>query len=162
MKNIFYLILLFTGLCSCSQSIVVLNEKQLPEEIFYLPDQIRPYTGKCLIYYSGTNIIKEEMTFKDGILDGPMVSYYKDGSIKRKGEYRNSQFHGKWEYWCIEKKKIYEVNYSNDMLCGEYISWYSSGTLCEKGKYSKNRRTGSWIEYDQAGNVTRKKDYDIN
>jgi antitoxin component YwqK of YwqJK toxin-antitoxin module len=156
MKNTLYVLAIIVILGSCSYSKVVISENDLPEEIFYLPDEVHPYSGKCLIFYPGTEAVKQEMTFKKGILNGTMTTYYQNGNIKIKGEYKNGRLYGKWESWYEGGKKKFEVNYLNDTLNGEYMRWYVTGVMKEKGLYANNMRKGAWIEYDEAGMILKR------
>jgi len=144
---------------SCSSSGVVLSEKELPEEIFFLPDQIKPYTGKCVVYFNNSEIVKQEMSFKNGKLEGTLINYYCNGNIKRKGEYSNGLYNGKWEQWAEDGKKLYEVHYQNDTLCGDFLTWYSTGVLKQKGLYAENSKSGLCTEYDEAGMIIKKMNY---
>jgi antitoxin component YwqK of YwqJK toxin-antitoxin module len=159
MKNILLVIALLGSLCSCSQQEVIISESELPGYVFYLPGKITPYTGKCIMYFYGTTVVKEEMNFKKGILDGPYTSYYADGSVKRKGGYRNGKFHGSWEYWSNEGNKSYEVFFINDSLQGQYITYFPSGKLHEQGAYKKNYPYGTWSVYDESGKLLEKRSY---
>lgn len=123
MKKFVYYISAIILLASCSYSGVVISENELPEEIFYLSDQIKPYTGRCVMYFTNTEIIKQEMTFKDGKLNGTMLTYHRNGNIKRKGEYKDGLYNGKWELWTQNGKKLYEVHYKKDTLCGNFMLW---------------------------------------
>ncbi len=156
MKNAIYMLMVLLGLSSCSNSRIVVDENDLPEDVFYLPDQIRPYTGQCIIYFPDSEVVKEQMTFKKGILDGTMISYYSNGELKIKGEYKQGKLYGKWESWYEGGRKKYEVNYVNDTLSGNYMQWYNTGVLKEKGLYADNSRYGSWVEYDEAGMIVKK------
>jgi antitoxin component YwqK of YwqJK toxin-antitoxin module len=157
MKYIKYLIILLALLnVACSENGVVLTDEQIPDDIFYLKDQIKPYSGKCYIYYSKSKVLKEEMNFKKGILDGEHISYFQNGQIKRKGSYNNGQLNGKWTNYNEDGKLVFEVEYKNDTLIGRFISWYSTGVIKEKGSYLNNRKIGSWIHYDQAGMILAK------
>ena len=155
MKNLIYFLLLFTIFSSCCHSRVVITDEDLPEEVFYRSDRVKPYSGECVIYYSDTKIIKEEMTFRNGILHGPMTSYYMNGTIRRQGAFFNGKMEGKWESWYRDGKKQYTVNYSCDSLNGEYFEWYSTGVMKEKGIYAQNKPVGNWIAYDEAGMIIR-------
>jgi antitoxin component YwqK of YwqJK toxin-antitoxin module len=162
MKNHIIIILCIVGLGACTHTVTIVSEKQLTDDIFYLPDATKPYTGKCIINYKGTHITKELLSFRKGILNGSVIGYYENSKIKRKGEYLDGRFHGKWEYWDIKGNKSYEVNYKNDSLCGEYITWYPGGKILEKGSYLKNKRAGKWVMYDQNGSILKENKYDIN
>ena len=156
MKNLVYILIVLIGLSSCSHSHIVITDAELPEEVFFLPDQLKPFSGVCVIYYAGTENIKEEMTFEKGILHGPVTSYFTDGSVKRKGFYLRGRMHGKWESWYKNGMKRYIANYENDTLSGEYLEWYDTGVVKEKGLYAQNLRKGEWTEYDEAGMVIRR------
>jgi antitoxin component YwqK of YwqJK toxin-antitoxin module len=156
MKKLIYVLIVLLSFISCSKSLVVVNENDLPEDIFYLPEEIRPYTGQCIIYFPGTEVVKEQFTFKKGMLHGTTISYYQCGDLKIKGEYKDGRLYGKWESWYEGGKKKYEVNYVNDTLSGNYMQWYQTGVLKEKGLYAENSRYGAWVEYDEAGMIVKK------
>jgi antitoxin component YwqK of YwqJK toxin-antitoxin module len=156
MKKLLYIVIATLGLASCSNSRVVITEADMPEDMFYLDDEIKPYTGKAIIYFSGTEIIKEELTYKRGILNGEAISYFQNGKIKRRGEYKMGRLTGKWQSWYENGKKKYEVDYTNDTLSGAFTLWYATGVVKIRGSYSENNRVGQWIEYDEAGMVMNK------
>jgi antitoxin component YwqK of YwqJK toxin-antitoxin module len=157
MKLLIYCVLALAALSfSCSGRKVVLGENEIPEDVFYLPDEIKPYTGKCLVYYANTEKIKDEMCFKKGLLHGKWISYYKNGSVKCTGYYEHGNLDGKWKGYDENGKMIYEVEYTNDTLTGQYFSWYPTGVIKEKGTYAKNQKTGEWVSFDEAGMIIRK------
>jgi antitoxin component YwqK of YwqJK toxin-antitoxin module len=157
MKNIIYILIAITfSTSSCSKRNIVLTENNIPEDIFYLENDLKPYTGKCTIYYQGTESVKEIMNFKNGILNGLHISYYKNGQIKRTGSYENGYLDGKWTSYDPSGKKIYEVEYKNDTLIGRFISWYSTGVIREKGVYKDNQKVGEWLSYDESGMIVKK------
>jgi antitoxin component YwqK of YwqJK toxin-antitoxin module len=161
MKSLIFIISSVFLTISCSKQIII-SEDQLPEDTFYQSDKTTPYTGKCIVIFKGSEKVKEEMHFQQGILNGVWISYYENGNIARKGEYLNGMFHGKWESWSETGLKLYEVNYENDSLSGKYITWYKSGKLKEKGEYSANIRTGIWIYNDESGSAIEKKYNSLN
>ncbi len=153
MKNLIYFLLMLIGFSSCSHSRVVLTDNEIPEEAFYLSDQLKPYTGECVIYYTNSEIVKEEMNFKNGLLHGTMTGYYMNGNIRRQGDFVNGKMEGKWESWYQNGKKQYTAYFTNDTLNGKYIGWYATGVVKEKGLYAQNKPNGNWIEYDEAGMI---------
>ncbi len=156
MIKIYSTIFLCIFMLACSENEIILTENDLPEDMFYLKDDIRPFSGTCIIYYHGTKLIKERMHFKNGILEGLHTSYYKNGQIKRTGTYLQGNLHGTWTSFDLEGNKIYEVTYENDTLIGSFYSWYNTGVLKEKGCFLKNRRNGEWVQYDEAGMILLK------
>ena len=146
---IFVLLSIFGA--SCSKNTVILTEDDLPEDIFYLQDEIKPFSGKAYIYFLNSEKIKEEMNFKNGILHGTRISYHCNGQIKQLGEYQNGTFDGSWVSFCENGNKLYEVEYNHDTLEGNYVSWYSTGVIREKAIFSKNTIVGEVTIYDEAG-----------
>jgi antitoxin component YwqK of YwqJK toxin-antitoxin module len=160
MKTSIYILIILLGLSSCSKSKVILTEDQVPEDAFYLPDDVHPFTGKCIIYYTGTETVKEQMSFKKGILNGATMAYYPNGEIKVRGEYKNGKLYGRWESWYVGGKKKYEENYINDTLNGAYMQGYEKGVMKEKGLYAENMRSGAWVEFDEAGMIMKKLNFE--
>lgn len=111
---------------SCTQQEVVMLEDKMPEEKFYLQDQIKPYTGMCRVYYHDSNILKEQMNYREGVLSGIHLSYYKDGSIKRKGSYSEGSLNGIWIAYDSQGNTLYEVEYQKDSLVKEISNTYTS------------------------------------
>lgn len=138
---------------SCSTNEIIIAEEDIPESVFYLRDQIKPYTGSCLVYYHNTDKLKEKMQFKKGMLDGEHLSYYKSGQLKRRGYYVMGNMEGKWTCFDSKGNKTLEVEYKSDTLLGTFISWHSTGVIKQIGKYQNNIPTGNWTCYDQAGMI---------
>lgn len=153
-----YLLLLLLAVMgvSCSQSEVILTEDELPEDIFYLKDDIKPFTGKCYIYFSGTEQLKEQFTFKAGVLNGERISYHRSGEIKRIGNYDMGNTDGTWKAFDENGAQVLEVEYESDSLSGDYIAWYETGVIREKGFYHQNTPKGLWVSYDEAGMIIKK------
>jgi len=139
--------MLVTVACS---SKVTITEADIKSDIFYADKGTRPFTGKCRIVFSDTCLIKEEFTYKQGILHGKATAWYKNGQIRRRGSYSYGQISGRWEFWDENGKKTVEANYKNDALDGSYII-YANGRIREKGQFTDNRRTGKWFYYDEKG-----------
>jgi len=157
--RISWIILLFaSGLISCTKEIVI-TEAEISSDLLYTEDNINPFSGKCKVVYTDTELIKEVLTFRKGRLDGDARYYYQNGNIKWKGSYRNGFISGEWEYWDENGKIMYVVNYKHDTLEGEFASYHHNGTIKEKGCYSDNSRKGEWIVYSEKGQITSKKSY---
>lgn len=118
MKKTWFIILasLVVLLTSCTQNTVVLTEAELPDDIFYLQDELKPFTGKAIIYFNSTETVKEEMNYKKGYLDGERVSYYKNGQVKLQGEYNKGKYDGAWKKYSAEGNMLFIATYQNDSL----------------------------------------------
>jgi antitoxin component YwqK of YwqJK toxin-antitoxin module len=156
MKYIFYIILLSIITASCSQKNIVLSEDQLPEDVFYNDNDLKPFNGICTVFYTNSDNKKEELSFENGVLNGCHTSYYKNGNIRRQGYYKNGSLDGKWIMLNEKGIRIYEVEYKNDTLSGVYKTWYATGVPRAFGTYLQNKKSGQWVYYDEAGMITKK------
>ena len=142
------------SLCSCTREVVI-SEGELPEDVFYLDQQLEPFTGKCRIIYTDTNLVKEMLYFKNGRLNGEASSFYSSGRLKWRGNYVHGCLSGKWVFWDEKGNKTYEVHFQNDTMKGEYKSWYPNGQYKETGQFTDNSRTGEWQVYNEKGKIIR-------
>ncbi len=108
-----------------------------------------------MFVYNNTNIVKEQFTFKKGVLHGEAIAWYKNGKLRRKGSYCKGQISGKWEFWDEQGKKIIEAHYKEDILNGTYVALYANGRIKEKGEFADNRQTGKWAYYSENGQLIR-------
>ena len=154
-----YLIIIFCILFAACSKEIIITEEDIKEDLLYLNNDIKPFSGTCKILYSDTTLLKEKFEFVKGTLNGECYSYYKDGSLRWKGSYKMGKIFGKWEFWDNNGNKYCEVHFDNDIYNGFYKSWYANGQLKEAGQYSKNLKTGRWTAYDEAGKVMNESVY---
>ncbi|OFY53999.1 MAG: hypothetical protein A2Y87_01030 [Bacteroidetes bacterium RBG_13_46_8] len=147
-----YIFLAMLVLMSCGKEVII-TEEEIKPDMYYVRNDVDPFTGTCKVVFSDTNLLKEKFQFRKGILEGEAAAYYHGGNLRWKGHYKNGSCAGKWEYWDQHGNKVIEANYSNDTLTGPYYSWYSNGLMKEKGQFCQNSRTGRWISYNETGQV---------
>jgi len=146
-RGLYILIILIAG---CSGKVTI-TEADIKSDIFYTEGRTRPFSGKCIVVFSGTNLMKEEFTYRRGILHGQATAWYRNGQIRRHGSYCWGQISGKWEFWDVKGNKTLEANYENDVLNGMYTSLYSNGKIKEKGRFANNKRIGKWQYFNEGG-----------
>lgn len=145
-------IVVILSIC-CSRESVTVSEDDLTGDILYIKGSYRPFSGRCKVLYNNSSIIKEQFTFRNGILNGESIAWYRNGNLRRKGCYTNGHISGKWIFWDEEGHKTVEANYKFDSLDGFYVSLYPNGTIKEKGHFDSNRQTGKWLYYDENGRL---------
>jgi antitoxin component YwqK of YwqJK toxin-antitoxin module len=143
---------------ACSKEIVI-TEEQLKQDLLYLKDDIKPFSGTCNILFTDTNLIKEHFKFKDGALHGVSCSYFKYGNLKWRGEYREGKMSEKWEFWDKKGNKFCETHFKDDLYHGPYTAWHANGKVKETGQYENNKKTGIWTVYNDSGKVISKYNY---
>jgi antitoxin component YwqK of YwqJK toxin-antitoxin module len=135
---------------ACSGKVTI-TEAEIKSDIFYTDRNSRPFTGKCIVVFSDTSLIKDEFTYKHGILHGKATAWYKNGQMRRSGSYYKGLISGKWEFWDEKGNKTVEANYKDDVLNGSFVLLYSNGKIREKGQFADNKRTGQWSYYNEGG-----------
>jgi antitoxin component YwqK of YwqJK toxin-antitoxin module len=152
MKWYFYLLMMLAIACKGK---VTVTEDEIGADVFYSQGSYKPYSGKCVVVFNNTTVVKEQFTFRNGKLHGESLAWYKNGQMRRKGYYYKGQISGKWEFWNEAGNKTTEAHYKKDVLNGSYIALYTNGRIKEKGQFSENKRIGEWSLYDQDGRLIR-------
>lgn len=118
MKNftLIFTVIATLAFSSCGKGEIIISENDLSDGVFYLGNKLKPYTGKCVIYFNNTETIKEILNYKKGVLDGERISYYNNGSIKIQGEYKQGLYHGTWNSYSISGELLYSAKYRNDSI----------------------------------------------
>lgn len=108
------------------------------EEIFYAPNQNKPYTG----WVKADGVSLEDWTvagaliqFQKGKAHGLYITWYSDGQIKEKGRAKNGKKQGQW------------------------TKWHENGQMYEKGNYKNDEKYGLWIQWDKDGEETSRETY---
>lgn len=114
-------ILLLTA-CACSGKVII-TEKEISPDIFYVDGSYGPFTGKCsVVAHKGSQVL-EEFTYKEGRLHGETQIWYSNGRMKRRGSFVNGKLSGKWECWDQNGNKLCESTYRDDELISiKYLS----------------------------------------
>jgi hypothetical protein len=109
------------------------------------------YTG-IKQYMSGQNLIKE-VTFKNGIREGLMKSFYQNGKLRQTFWYTNG-LRTDSARWYYEDGRVFRTTpYVNDTIEGIQKQFYRTGKIKAKIGYKKGLRTPFFEEYDQNGKL---------
>jgi antitoxin component YwqK of YwqJK toxin-antitoxin module len=150
-----YCIILILLSIACRSNTTV-TEDEISADIFYAKGSYKPFSGKCTVLYNNTNIVKTQFTFRDGLLNGEAITWYKNGQIRRKGNYSKGLISGRWTFFDERGNKIIEANYKNDSLNGSYTVLFSNGKVKEKGEFYRNKQAGKWVYYNEKGDILYK------
>ena len=126
MKNLFLLPILLLSLIPTSCLSASFEDLVKRGGLYYPKFSEIPFTGN-LIYGGHTN------AYRNGIMHGPQVAYYDDGTLWYRGSHNNGKKEGPW------------------------IDWHPNGNLNYKGNYKNGKRTGRWVDYKSNGAVERSK-----
>ena len=101
----FFVLFLFPILISCNsysgsfdKTVCVDTDAQIINDIIYLPNETKPFTGNNLCKYKNGQI-KIEGNYKDGKPDGKVIDWYENGQIEAEENYKDGKLDGKATYW---------------------------------------------------------------
>ena len=105
------------------------------------------------IPFSGTVTGNPQGKLKNGIKDGPWVSYYDNGQLESKGTYKNDKKEGPWVYYHENGKLFSKGTYKDGKSEGPWVSYHDNGQLWSKGTYKDGKKEGPWVDYYKDGTV---------
>ena len=108
-------------LSSCSKE-VPLEQTVVRGEIVYLVNSEEPFTGTT-------------------------VSYYENGQLETKGNYKDGNEEGLREGYFDNGQLEYKTNYKDGKLVGLVENYYENGQLQLKGNYKDEKEDGLWETY---------------
>ncbi len=109
------------------------------------------YTG-IKQYMSGKNLIKL-VTFKNGVRDGLMRSFYQTGELRMTFIYRNGLRQDSSIWFYQQGQPFRSTPYKNDTIDGIQRQYYRNGKLKAKIGYSKGLRTTFFQEFTPDGKL---------
>jgi hypothetical protein len=125
------------------------NDSRTENDTISVPDT--GFTGISQ-YLNGTRVVKE-VTFKNGVKQGLMRTYYISGKIRQTFWYENGLRQDS-SRWYFEEGQLFRTTpYKNDTVDGIQKQYYRTGRLKAKIGYSKGLRTPYLEEFTPEGKV---------
>jgi MORN repeat variant len=109
------------------------------------------YTG-ITKYYSKDLLIKE-ITFKNGVREGEMKTYYQGGQLNQTLWYENGLLEDSVKKYYLEGQVFRSTPYKHDTIDGTQIQYYSNGRIKAKLHYIRGSRLPSLEEYTRNGKL---------
>jgi antitoxin component YwqK of YwqJK toxin-antitoxin module len=101
--------------------------------------------------YNNKGQILNRQNFKGGKRDGAFEYYFKDGSKKMTGEYRNEKLHATVSEWYKNQKRKSIINYSEGKKDGNEEIYSENGQITRKASYINDKLDGKLTEYYTSG-----------
>jgi len=152
MKNIFQIILIiitFSYLTGCSGKGPAKKEQSVVSDSSSVSDT--GYTG-IKQYMSGKTLVKL-VTFKNGVREGLMRSFYQTGELRQTWIYKNGVREDSSIWFYQQGQPFRSTQYKNDTIDGIQRQYYRSGSLKAKIGYSKGLRTTFFEEFSLDGKL---------
>ncbi len=107
-------------------------------------------------YYSKDLLVKE-VTFRNGVQEGEMKSYYEGGQLNQTLWYKNGLREDSARKYYLEGQLFRSTPFRNDTIDGTQIQYYRNGRVKAKLHFIKGLRTPLLEEYTRDGKLI--KDY---
>jgi hypothetical protein len=144
-----FLVLIIAFVAGCTGKGPSRKETQAVRDSVTVPDT--GYTG-IMQYMSGKTLVKE-VTFKNGVREGLMKSFYKTGDVRQTSWYKNGLREDSSIWYYQEGQKFRATPYKKDTVDGIQVQYYRTGRLRAKLGYSKGIRTTFFQEYTPEGKI---------
>ncbi|MFT5336995.1 MAG: antitoxin component YwqK of YwqJK toxin-antitoxin module [Sphingobacteriales bacterium] len=114
--------------------------------------------------FTGTHVVKAdgaveaEYTFKNGVPDGPVSFFNKEGNKTESGAFTKGKKNGTWEKF-HNGDRVGIANYTNGKKDGEWKIYDTTGVLRYEMYFKKGQKVGTWKMYDEAGALTSEKEF---
>lgn len=154
MKYFYSILLLIFSICitySCGNQKSVKNDTQSENDTITVPDT--GYTG-IKQYMSGQLLVKE-VTFRNGVREGLMKSFYADGRLRMTYWYKNGLREDSAKWYYPEGQLFRSTPYKRDTVDGTQKQYYRSGKVKAILKYVKGLRTPYLEEFTQDGRLIK-------
>lgn len=116
------------------------------------------YSGIYTTYFESGNI-KEEMTIKDGKLNGSITKKYEDGTNMEVGNYENNLKFGLWTRYNVKGHITAQASYLNDKKDGNWFVYDDNGTKLFEMSYKDGEKVGIWKQWDEKGELIKTTNY---
>jgi antitoxin component YwqK of YwqJK toxin-antitoxin module len=109
-----------------------------------------PYTGKAYAPFPNGDT-QTVVTYKDGILDGEVFSWYSKDHKQLEGFIDKGQKARVWKLYSEAGKLKKQTTYANNIEDGEETFWFDNGNVEKKGAYAEGRLNGKYTWYYENG-----------
>ena len=150
------LLTLLTCLFLLSPNVVMSETVKLKDVVkrdglYYQKSSDVPFTGIV------TGIVEGKI--KKGKKDGPWITHYRNGQLRRKRTYKDGKLDGPWVYYYENGQLVEKVIYKNGKKDGPWVNYWENGQLRSKGTYKDSKREGPWVFSKKNGTKRFTKDY---
>jgi len=170
MKNIIYILVIAFFISGCDSKrflekirleeeiTKITNVIQIRNEIAYLPNENKPFTGKYEEFYSNGKK-KSEVNYKEGKFNGLKTGWYENGQKKYTANFKDGKKNGFSTAWYENGQKSGEANYKDGKENGLWIIWYKNGQTRAKTTYKDGKLNGLSTGWNKNGKKKYEKNY---
>lgn len=105
---------------------------------------------------NGKTAFAEYFSDKDTINPIRSLRYYFNGEKQEEISYRDGIKNGPYIFWFPNGEKMFEGTYKNGLLDGTFTQWYDNGEIDYIAHYENGRPSGTWEYYSKEGKLLSK------
>ena len=110
------------------------------------------YYGKA-IYYLPSGDIELECFYKDNLLQGPLIRFFRFNKKKEVQNYDKGKLDGLSTTYYADGGTSAESTYMNGILNGPYREYHPYNHLKVQGQYLNGFFTGLWLYFESGGDI---------
>lgn len=120
------------------------------------------FIGKWVYYHKNNDgILKTEHYNESGELHGVSITYFENGVMAEKLQFKHGQLNGLCEWYTKNGNLFKSSEFKNNELHGISKTFNENGELIIEGNYQSDLRVGFWKYYEN-GQLTEERLYDEN
>ncbi len=110
-------------------------------------------------YYYPDGTLKRKGIFKDGLYAGAWLGYHENGGLSQSGAYNLGMPEGLWQFYDSEGLITHEGTYKEAKETGLWKIYNPKGYIHEEGEMYEGNRIGVWRQYNKKGKVVKTRLY---
>ena len=118
--------------------------------LFYEMAGKSPYSGQAFTLAANGDT-QTIVSYKDGLLDGPIKSWYAKDHIQIEGSLEKGDKTGSWKLYYPSGKIKKQTTYSHNVENGEETFWFENGKMEKTGSYTEGKLNGKYTWYYDNG-----------
>jgi antitoxin component YwqK of YwqJK toxin-antitoxin module len=118
----------------------------------YTNSEGMPLNGEVQVKNDQGNL-EQIITFKNGLLHGPIISYNADGSVRETGMYKKGVKSGQWMQLDEKGNKVAIAFYEDGLKHGRWYFWSPTGKIAYELEYAKGVAITK-RQFNEKGEVT--------
>ena len=142
------------GQCQLFYSETDEQERTLLRDVHFVNDKV----DGLLVEYDLQGNKQMEMTFKEGIQEGP-ASFYVQGKLASSGSHKAGELDGLWTYYHPNGKVARETFFNKGAKEGEEKSYHMNGEVSSISYYKNNELEGRSVHYSPEGVLVFEAEY---
>ena len=116
------------------------DRKDLRGGLMYLTGEAETYTGILVGYYDKDQGVKCAMTYKEGLLHGERILYYKNGFIKARESYAGGRKDGATYHYYDTGQLMIKTDYFAGKKNGEKVYYHKNGDIKNRTTYKNGKK----------------------